>query len=179
MIFFLFGVVAPCLNSNFITLIPKIKDSITVDQFRPIVLGNFLFKISSKILADRLAQVTAHIVSSQQFGFIRDRHIEDCIALAYDCVNVLHKKCYGGSVAMKIDICKAFDTLEWKFLCGVQCAFGFSQIFMDWIDSILGSSRLSILINGSPAGYFRCTRGVRKGDPLSTLLFGIAEDFRK
>ncbi|KAI9180865.1 hypothetical protein LWI28_008854 [Acer negundo] len=85
----------PGLNSNFITLILKIRDSITVNQFRPIVL-NFLFKISSKILVDMLAQVAARIVSPQQFGFIRDRHIEDCITLASDCVNLLHKKCYVG-----------------------------------------------------------------------------------
>ncbi|KAK3218439.1 hypothetical protein Dsin_012409 [Dipteronia sinensis] len=95
----------------------------------------------------------------QQFGFIRDRHVEDCIALASDCVNVLHKKCYGGNVAMKINIRKAFDTLDWKFLCRVLRAFGFSQTFMDWIISILGSSKLSVLINGSPAGYFGCSRG--------------------
>ncbi|KAK2664738.1 hypothetical protein Ddye_003312 [Dipteronia dyeriana] len=48
---------------------------------------------------------------------------------------------------------------------------------MDWIDCILRSSRLSVLINGSPEGYFHCSRGVRRGDPLSPLLFGIAEDF--
>ncbi|KAK3221855.1 hypothetical protein Dsin_008880 [Dipteronia sinensis] len=48
---------------------------------------------------------------------------------------------------------------------------------MDWIVSILGSSRLSVLNNVSPAGYFGCSRGVRQGDPLSPLLFGIAENF--
>ncbi|KAK2642188.1 hypothetical protein Ddye_023951 [Dipteronia dyeriana] len=175
--FFHSGVVTPGLKSNFIVLLPKMRDSITVDQFRPIVLGNFLFKISSKIFADRLAQVAARIISPQQFGFIRDRHIEDCIALSSDCVNVLHKKCYGGNEAMKIDIQKAFDTLNWKFLCRVLRAFVFSQTFMDWIVSILGSSRLSILINGSPTSYFSCSRGVRQGDHLSPLLFGLAEDF--
>ncbi|KAK2639748.1 hypothetical protein Ddye_027543 [Dipteronia dyeriana] len=153
------------------------RDSIPDDQFRPIVLGNFLFKVSSKILADMLAQVAARIVSTQQFGFIRDWHIEDCIALASDCVNVLHKKCYEGNVAMEIYICKAFDTLDWKFLCRVLRAFGFPQTFMDWIVSILSSLRLFVLINGSPTGYFGCLRGVRLGDPLSSLLFGIAEDF--
>ena len=48
---------------------------------------------------------------------------------------------------------------------------------MDWIDNILSSARLSILINGAPEGYFRCSRGVQQGDPLLPLLFGIAEDF--
>ncbi|KAK2637423.1 hypothetical protein Ddye_032215 [Dipteronia dyeriana] len=79
----------------------------------------------------------------------RDRHIEVCIALAFDCVNVLHKKFYEGNVAMKMDNRKAFDTLDWKFLCRVLRAFGFSQTFMDWIVSILGSLRLSVLFNGS------------------------------
>ena len=83
--------VAPSLNSYFIVVLPKIRDSLTVDQFCPIMLDNFLFKVSSKILANRLAQVAARIVSPQQFGFIRDRHNEDCIALASNYVNVLHK----------------------------------------------------------------------------------------
>ncbi|KAK1549712.1 hypothetical protein Q3G72_006607 [Acer saccharum] len=149
--FFITGVIFPGLNSSFIVLLPKLRESISVDQFRPIVLSNFLFKISSKILANRLARVAARIISPQQFGFIRDRHIEDCIALASDCVNMLQKKCYG--------------------------AFGFSSIFVDWIDGILRSSRLSVLLNGVPEGYFYCSRGVRQGDQLSPLLFGIAEDF--
>ncbi|KAK2642786.1 hypothetical protein Ddye_024549 [Dipteronia dyeriana] len=106
-----------------------------------------------------------------------DRHIEDCIALTSDCISVLHKKCYGGNMAMKIAIQKAFDTLDWKFLCRVLKAFGFSQTFMDWIVSILGSSRLYSLINGSPTSYFSYSRGVRQGYPLSPFLFGIAEDF--
>ncbi|KAK2658724.1 hypothetical protein Ddye_005257 [Dipteronia dyeriana] len=57
-----------------------------------------------------------------------------------------------GIVAMKIDIRKAFDTLDWKFLCRVLRAFGFSQTSMDWIVSILGFLRLSVLINGSLTG---------------------------
>ncbi|KAI9187392.1 hypothetical protein LWI28_027606 [Acer negundo] len=155
----------------------ELRDSISVDQFRPIVLSNFLFKISSKILADRLARVAARIISPQQFGFIRDQHIEDCIALASNCVNMLQKKFYGGNLAIKIDIRKAFDILDWSFLCRVLQAFRFSSVFMDWIDVILRSSRLSVLFNRVPKGYFCCSRRVRQGDPLSLLLFGIAEDF--
>ncbi|KAI9173782.1 hypothetical protein LWI28_006415 [Acer negundo] len=123
------------------------------------------------------AWVAARIISPHLFGFIRDRHIEDCIALASDCVNVLQKKCYEGNLTIKIDICKVFDTLDWSFLCRVLQAFGFSSIFVDWIDDILRSSRLSVLFNGVPERYFCCFRRVRQGDPLSPLLFGIAEDF--
>ncbi|KAK0574172.1 hypothetical protein LWI29_019254 [Acer saccharum] len=114
--FFHIGAIFSGLNSNFLVFIPKLKDDISIDQFRPIILSNFLLKISSKIVVDRLAFVAGWIVSLQQFGFIRDRHIEDCIALASNCVNVLHKKCYVGNLAMKIDIRKAFDTLDWVFI---------------------------------------------------------------
>ncbi|KAK3225126.1 hypothetical protein Dsin_004988 [Dipteronia sinensis] len=174
--FFHSGVVTPGLNSNFIVLLPQMRDSITIDQFRPIVLVNFLFKVSSKILADMLAQIAARIVSPQQFGFIRDRHVEGCIALAFDCVNVFHKKYYGGNMAMKIDIRKVFDTLIRSSFVKFLGLLVF-QTFMDWIVSILGSSKLSVLINGSPTSYFGCSRGVRQGDPLSPLIFGIVEDF--
>ncbi|KAK3211633.1 hypothetical protein Dsin_016339 [Dipteronia sinensis] len=53
---------------------------------------------------------------------------------------------------MKIDICKAFDTLDWSFLRKVLQAFGFSSVFVGWINSILSSSRLSVLINRVPEG---------------------------
>ncbi|KAI9198086.1 hypothetical protein LWI28_009807 [Acer negundo] len=95
--FFITGVIFPGLNSSFIVLLPKLRDSISVDQFRPIVLSNFLFKISSKSLADYLARVAARIISPQQFGFIRDRHIEDCITLASDCEFVVEEVLWGGT----------------------------------------------------------------------------------
>lgn len=55
-------------------------------------------------------------------------------------------------MAIKLDIRKAFDTLNWDFLISVLAAFGFDDIFIGWIRFILHSDRLSILINGSPIG---------------------------
>ncbi|KAK3217696.1 hypothetical protein Dsin_011666 [Dipteronia sinensis] len=146
--FFSSRTIFPSLNSSFIVLLPKLRDLISIDQYRHIVLSNFLFKISSNILADHLARITARIVSLYQFGFVRDRHIEDCISLASDCMNVLHKKCYMGHLAMQIDIRKAFNTLDWFFLGGVLQAFGFFFVFLGWIGSIMISLKLSVLVNG-------------------------------
>jgi len=53
---------------------------------------------------------------------------------------------------------------------------GFSPTFIDWILTILNSARLSILVNGKAVGFFSCSRGVRQGDPLSPLLFCLAEE---
>jgi hypothetical protein len=88
----------------------------------------------------------------------------------------LSKKSFAGNLALKIDIKKAFDTLDWNFLLSVLQQSGFNDIFCSWISEILHSARLSVLVNGKSVGYFKCTRGVRQGDSLSNLLFCIAED---
>ena len=79
-------------------------------------------------------------------------------------------------MALKFDIRKAFDTLDWKFLLSVLSKFGFHQTFVNWVSVILHSAKLSFLVNCSAMGYLSCKRGVRQGDPLSPLPFCIAEE---
>ena len=80
-------------------------------------------------------------------------------------------------MAIKIDIKKAFDSMSWPFIMEVLSAFGFHKTFCDWIMAIFQSARISILLPGGAKGYFPCSRGVRQRDPLSPLLFCLAEDF--
>ena len=61
------------MNSNVISLIPKIQGVDSIKDYRPIVVANFKFKIISKILADRLAFVAARIISSNQYEFVQGR----------------------------------------------------------------------------------------------------------
>jgi ribonuclease HI len=116
------------------------------------------------------------IISDEQKGFIHGRDIKDCLCIASEATNFLHNKSFGGNLALKIDITKAFDTLDWNFLLKVLQSFGFNEVFCNWIHVILKSAFLSVSVNGKSHGYFNCTRGVRQGDPLSPLLFCLAED---
>ncbi|KAK2449352.1 hypothetical protein QL285_008554 [Trifolium repens] len=168
--------IMPNFNSNTVVLIPKVEDADTISQFRPIAMANFKFKIISKILADRLATILPNIISNEQRGFIKGRQIKDCICLTSEAINMLHNKVYGGNLAIKIDIAKAFDTLDWNFLLKMLKSFGFCPTLCNWIHTILHSAKLSISINGKQEGFFSCARGVKQGDPLSPLLFCLAEE---
>lgn len=130
----------------------------------------------SRLFRKKLASIASRIISPQQHGFVPGRQISDCIVTTSECFNLLDNKCYGGNVAIKADITKAFDTLSWDFLLRVLQAFGFDAVFINWIHALLHSAKLSLLVNGISVGYFSCGRGVRQGDPLSPLLFCLAED---
>jgi len=174
--FFQTSWLSPDFNANTLVLIPKIPNADRIEHYRPIALANFKFKIVSKVIADRLAVILPSIISKEQRGFVKGRNIKDYIALASEAINVHDKRSFGGNLALKIDVSKAFDTISWDFLIKVLKQFGFHNTFTNWISSILHSAKISISINGAQHGYFNCRRGVRQGDPLSPLLFCIAEE---
>ncbi|XP_019432112.1 PREDICTED: uncharacterized protein LOC109339158 [Lupinus angustifolius] len=116
-------------------------------DFRPIALANFQFKIITKVLADRLATIAPKIISKQQRGFIKDRHIHDCISITSEAINLLDHKTFGGNLAIKLDVKKAFYTIGWRFLMNTLKAFGFANLFINWIEVILNSAKLSISVN--------------------------------
>ncbi|XP_058746815.1 uncharacterized protein LOC131619766 [Vicia villosa] len=174
--FFLQNWMLPNYNSNTLVLIPKNNEPNSINHYRPIALANFKSKIISKIIADRLAAILPSLISPQQKGFIKGRNIRDGICLTSEAINILGNKSFSGNVALKIDISKAFDTLNWSFLLKTLSCFGFCDKFCNWIDTILNSAMLSIGINGKQAGFFKCSNGVRQGDPLSPLLFCLAEE---
>lgn len=90
--FFKTGWLPPNYNSNTLILMPKEPNAASIENYRPIALANFKFKIISKVLADRLASILPVIISKEQRGFVKGRNIRDCIALTSEAVNVLDKK---------------------------------------------------------------------------------------
>ena len=159
-------------NHTFLALIPKISGSHTAHQFRPISLYNIVYKIISKILANRFKRYLPKIISPLQSAFVPQRNIQDNTILAHELLHAFKsKRGKGGFMFMKMDMEKAFDRMEWSFLLAILEKLGFSQTWLSWIRICITSTSFSILLNGSPFGHFSPGKGLRQGDPLFPFLF--------
>ncbi|XP_042972927.1 uncharacterized protein LOC122304723 [Carya illinoinensis] len=129
------------VNDTFITLIPKVKDPKTVFEFRPISLYNVSYKIVAKVLANRLKLILPDIISLNQSAFVPGRLITDNVVAAYETFHTMNSKIKGkaGFMALKLDMSKAYDRVEWSFLWAVMEKMGFAS---QWISLIMNYGSL-------------------------------------
>ncbi|KAJ0469381.1 putative RNA-directed DNA polymerase [Helianthus annuus] len=157
--FYVHGKLNRGCNSSFITLIPKISDPQSINKFRPISLIGCISKVVSKILATRLKGVIGSVVSDVQTAYIEGRSILEGPLIVNEIVSWA-KKSKRKAMLFKVDFEKAFDSLNWGFLESVLSQMGFPALWRKWVMGILSSTRMSILVNGSPTLEFEIQRGV-------------------
>ncbi|XP_074314569.1 uncharacterized protein LOC141649788 [Silene latifolia] len=153
-------------------LIPKKKAPDKIRDFRPISLCNVVYKLVSKVLANRLKQFLNEIVSVNQSAFTPGRAISDNVMIAFEIFHHMKQsRSAEGFMALKLDMAKTYDRVEWVFLRRVLAALGFDRAWVARVMECVTTVSFTVMINGDPSEEFQSAQGLRQGDPISPYLF--------
>ncbi|XP_037427324.1 uncharacterized protein LOC119292673 [Triticum dicoccoides] len=143
------------INEGFITLIPKVRSPENVSDFRPITLSNCCLKILTKLLANRLQKLILKIVHRNQYGFLKGRSLQDCLAWAFEYIH----QCQASKekiILLKLDFAKAFDTIEHDVMLMIMQHMGFDDRWLNWVKCIFSSVGLKINFHKSTLIPINC-----------------------
>jgi hypothetical protein len=144
------------INNTFIVLIPKVVSPEELGQFCPISLCNVLYKIASKLVANSLKKLLSDIISEEQSAFVPGRLIIANIITTYDCLHATKQKRHVEQQyrALKLDLKKAYDRVEWPYLRDVMLRIGFHSNRVNMVIRLVTFVSFVVLFNGECLASF-------------------------
>ncbi|WJZ92597.1 hypothetical protein VitviT2T_011582 [Vitis vinifera] len=130
------------LNATFLVLIPKKGGAEELGDFRPISLLGGLYKLLAKVLANRIKNVIGGVISLDQNAFVSSRQILDASLIANEVIDSWKKEGKKGLIC-KLDIEKAYDSVNWHFLMRVMEKMGFGTKWREWMELYIDRQVLS------------------------------------
>lgn len=158
------------INKTFLVLVPKIQSPKTLSDLRLISLCNTIYKVFSKVLVNRIKPFLDKVIGSPQKGFVLGQIFLDTMISTHEIIHSMEKSKNMG-MALKLDISKAYDRVNWTFLYEVLKQVGFKRDIVNLIKTMVETTQFEVLLNGTPWGNFEVGRVLRQGEPLSPYLF--------
>lgn len=166
------AVLSKAITSSFLALIPKNNDPLGMDDYRLICLVRGIYKILSKVLASRVKRVIGKVISLNQITFVPGRQLLNGVMIANEIVDYTTKE-NKSCLLFNVDFEKVCEKVSRYFLCYMLLPMGFRDKWLKWIEALVFSSHMSMMVNGSRTNDFVIERGLRQGDPLSSFLFMV------
>jgi len=137
------GCIPKGCNASFIALVPKVKDPLSLDQYKPIYLVGSLYKIITKVLLNRIKEVLPMVIDDNQSAFLKDRGMLDSVLVANEVVEELRRNERRG-LCLKVDYEKAYDSVRWDFLLYMLLL---GQVSLFKMPTRSGLSRRGVLVS--------------------------------